>query len=522
MGRRPSAPRVWQDEEHGDVFQFSFTALGKRHRGSTGCRDRAAAEEEVGRLYAAALAGKRPPRSARSLKRPSAQEDLIDLFAAFLVSLQGKKSDSYVGKMKSHFWAHFAHRWRTVSEMVEPGALDAYATDRLAGKAPAHEIKPRRPRPAKGSSVTVHKELVTLRRFLAWARKMGYIAEVPHVEPVAQVSDYTPPDYTPDQARALLAALPDRHHHRTGHPVREFFTVQWAEASRPGEIESLRTRDVNLKLKQMTIRQSEDKARVGRAVGLSKEAHKVLADMLKEERLPDALLFGARDYRTQLEKAAKALELPRPTRHNLRHFRLTELGHTPRASLPRRCSSWPATSTCRPPTSTSAAARRRPRSCSRRLRNFDTVPRRKRKPLDGRKCRILPRSGLTPVGEREGAEDLKSPGRKAVRVRVPSRVPTRNSENRRISSDMRIAPRHNKPRQKGALVEPKTCAVCRSTGALTLTRQGLRCGPCLRGENEIMRQMLRALASAHQGEPGPLGDMARQAISMLGEPAAGE
>jgi integrase len=329
MGRKPGAPRVRLDEEHGDVYQFAFTVYGKRHRGSTGCRDRAAAEEEAGKLFAAALAGKRPPRRARALKRPSAQEDLIDLFAAFLASLQGKKSDSYTRKMRSHFSAHFAHRWRRLDEMCVPGAIDAYASARLAGDAPAHEPNPRRPRPKNASSVTVHKELVTLRRFLKWARKMEYIAEVPHIEPVDQVSDYTPPDYTPEQARALLALLPDRTQHRHHHPVREFFTVQWAQAARPGEIESMRACDVNLKRGEMTIRQSEDKARVGRVVALAEEAHGVLADMFKVKLLPEALVFGEHDYRTQLEKAAAELKLRRPTRHNLRHFRLSELGGLP-------------------------------------------------------------------------------------------------------------------------------------------------------------------------------------------------
>lgn len=235
--------------------------------------------------------------------------------------------------MKSHFGAHFGHRWRSLSEIVQPGAIDSYASDRLSGKAPAVEHEPRRPRPAKAASVTVHKELVTLRRFMKWALKMGHLAELPSIEPVSQASDYAPPDYSPDDARALLAELPTRAEHPTGHPVREFFTVQWAQASRPGEVESLRVCDVNIRRREMKIRQSEDKSRVGRTVSIEpRHALPILTAMMKEERPADSLLFGAHDYRVSLENAAERCKLTRPTRHNLRHFRLTELGHLPGTS----------------------------------------------------------------------------------------------------------------------------------------------------------------------------------------------
>jgi len=333
MGRRPAAPVVEQDAEHGDVFQYRFTAHGRRFRGSTGCRDREAAQAETLRLYAAALAQKPLPK-ADAARRPVASQDLTKLFAAFIGTVTGKKSPEYIRKMESHFSAHFARRWRTLSEIVQPGAIDAFASARLAGDAPAFEHDPRRKRPKNGKSVTVHKELVTLRRFLKWCKKMGHIAELPHIDPVAQVSDYTPPDLTPDQVATYLAALPTRREHRHRHPVRERFTFMWAQALRNKEVSSLRRRDVNLELREMTIRQSEDKARVGRTIGLSDEAHDALVEYIGEETWDgDALLFGDADYRTQLEHAAEATGLPVITPHHLRHFRLTELGHEPGTSV---------------------------------------------------------------------------------------------------------------------------------------------------------------------------------------------
>jgi hypothetical protein len=38
----------------------------------------------------------------------------------------------------------------------------------------------------------------------------------------------------------------------------------------------------------------------------------------------------------------------------------------------------------------------------------------------------------------------------------------------------------------------KHCAICNATGHLILTRQGLRCGTCLRGEAEEMRHRMEA------------------------------
>jgi integrase len=321
---------VFVDDEHGEIYQYRFTIHGKQRKGSTGQRDSTAAQTEANRLYGLAITGKKPPQKKRPVKHLATAEDLARLYATFVASLVNKRSEYYVRDLESDFSAHFAHRWRTIEEMIAPGAIDAYASDRLNGQAPAFELKPRRPRPKKVSSVSVHKELSSLRAFLKWAKKMGIIDEIPHIEPVSQISDYKPPDYLPEDVRKLLKAMPTRHTHRWHHPVQEFFTVQWSQANRPGEVETLRVCDVNLNQREMTIRQSVDKARIGRTIALSDEAFSVLKSMLHErEWVRDALIFGAHDYRVSVKKAAEACGLPRPTRHNLRHFRLTELGHLP-------------------------------------------------------------------------------------------------------------------------------------------------------------------------------------------------
>jgi len=79
------------------------------------------------------------------------------------------------------------------------------------------------------------------------------------------------------------------------------------------------------------VRASQDKAKHGRVIHLAPEAHRVLSAMAKDldEVLPNALVFGNHNFRASLYKAAEDLGLPKLTRHSLRHFRLTELGHSP-------------------------------------------------------------------------------------------------------------------------------------------------------------------------------------------------
>jgi integrase len=320
MGRRAAPPRVYQDSIHGEIYQYSFTVRGKRYRGSTGSRDFAEATAKAEALWVDAHRGKEPRRRIPNRQRDSASSPLDALFALFIDSIAGKKSDGYVVKMESHFRAHFSGRWTRIDELTGP-ALELYASERL------REIT-RLGRPT--STVTVHKELTTISRFLRWARKTGHLEEVPVFERVKAVSDYTPPDYSAEQTKQLLAALPDRLSHSKRQPVREFFTVQWAQAFRPdAELGSLRWMDISLSRREMTVRQSQDKAREGRTISMAPETYRILSKMAKDAQpIPTALIFGRHNFRASLEKAADSLGLPRPTRHNLRHFRLTELGHS--------------------------------------------------------------------------------------------------------------------------------------------------------------------------------------------------
>ncbi len=319
MGRRAQPPRVYQDDDHGDVYQYSFTVAGCRDRGSTGSRDFDEATAKARAIWLDAHKGIKPAKRVPARERHAVSSALAPLFALFTDSLT--KSPGYVVKFESHFRAHFGKRWKSIEELTGP-AIEQYQADRLRETT---RLK------RKTSTVTVHKEVVTLSRFLHWAKRNGIIAEVPQFERVEAVSSYRPPDYTTAQAKLLLATLPDRLTHSKRQPVREFFTVQWAQGFRPdAELGTLTWADVNLPKREITVRPTHDKARNGRTIGLAPEAYRVLSAMRKEPGLlPTSLVFGRHNFRASLMKAAKDLKLPNVTRHNLRHFRLTELGHSP-------------------------------------------------------------------------------------------------------------------------------------------------------------------------------------------------
>jgi integrase len=323
MGRKAAPPRVYRDEAHGDVYQYAFTANGKRYRGSTGCRDYGEAQAEAQRLWLDAHRG-RPPAKRVRVRDLADAPSLAHLFAHFIDSLTGKKSQSYVDKLESHFRAHFSDRWKTLHEITSQ-EIERYTTERLRERTRLKRL---------ASSVTVYKEIVTLSQFMKWAQRHGHLDVLPAFQRVKPISDYAPPNYTPEQTAKLLATLPDRHTHSKRQPVREYFTVQWAQALRPdAELGSLRWEDVNLDRGEITIRQSKDKARVGRTIAMAQETRAILTEMAKDEPEPSAAVFGARNFRESLRLAAIKAKLPTPTRHNLRHFRLSELGGSPGTSV---------------------------------------------------------------------------------------------------------------------------------------------------------------------------------------------
>jgi integrase len=312
MGRRSGLPVVFLRPES-DVYQYRFTVGGKRYRGSTGARDLGAAAAAAEKLHAEATLGRRPASQRRV--GHAAATSLEVLFGHFVrwAKAQGK-APGYADKFESHFRCHWRHRWQRIVDL-DGQAIERYKVERTE---------------AGISSVTLHKELVTISRFLRWAVKAGHLAERPQFDRVKPISDYAVPYRAPDQMRELLAALPDAKAHPKRCPVREFYTVQWAQALRPGEVCTLRWSDVDLVSGTLTVRQSNDKAREGRTIALASESRAVLARLAKANPLPTSLVFGRVSYRRTLSDVAGDLGLGVFTPHHLRHARLSELASATR------------------------------------------------------------------------------------------------------------------------------------------------------------------------------------------------
>ena len=315
MGRKPGTPTVYLRADSG-VYWCAFTVNGVRYRLSTGCTNESEAHQAAARLHAQVALGRSVKRYRPPL--PGSDQPLDLLFAEFAEWYRASgRAESYVVKMESHFRAHFWPRWRALSAITVE-ALEHYKVERQDEDV---------------SSVTVYKELVTMSRFLRWCHRVRRLIDhVPQVERPTQVSDYTPPTLTEREVRKLLRKLPTARTHPRRMPVREFFTFQWAQGMRPGEVRSLRWRDVDLEHRTVTIRQSEDKARHagGRSIALHDEAGAVLRAIRPRTPHGEALIFGRCEFKESLKNAAKAAGLPHITPHHLRRARLTELASSTR------------------------------------------------------------------------------------------------------------------------------------------------------------------------------------------------
>lgn len=314
MGRRAGMPVVFLPAGK-TIYLCRFTVNGVRYRLSTGASDRGAAETAALELHAQARLGQLAPHKRIPPAKALDDSPPFDRIAARFLEwarAQGR-AESYVSKQEGHL-SRMGERWTRLG-MITTEAIETFIADRRASV----------------GSVTIYKELVTLSRFLRWCKRYRYIASVPEFDRIAPVSDYKPPDLTPEDVAALLNAMPTRHTHPKRMPVRERFMVQWAQGMRPGEVELVRWRDVDLRQGLLTIPPTHDKTRQGRTVGLAKSARAVLEELKAErEPLPTALIFGKRDLRVTIAKAVDAAGLPHVTPHHLRHARLSELASNTR------------------------------------------------------------------------------------------------------------------------------------------------------------------------------------------------
>lgn len=315
MGRKSSLPVIYK-RAGSNAYWCRFTFNGKRYLLSTGKCEAGEAEATAQRIYGEVSLG----QSIAKHRRLSAfaAESFEQLAAEFNVWADTNKSPKYADKIEQHM-RRFSKRWQRLPDATRADAIERYKTERLKDD----DI----------STVTLHKELVTLSQFFKWCKTVRKVLrELPEFERIRPVSDYVPPNLSREQVDALLSKLPDRFTHRHHHAVRECFTVQWAQGMRPGQVSCLRWSDIDFEKRQIFIRQSNDKARsAGRFIAMDDIAYGVLKDLAEAPHLPTSLIFGAHDFGVSLENARKAAGLDFVvTPHHLRHARLTELASVTR------------------------------------------------------------------------------------------------------------------------------------------------------------------------------------------------
>jgi hypothetical protein len=154
------------------------------------------------------------------------------------------------------------------------------------------------------------------------------ITSVPDHKGPRATSDYQPLCLEPEQIGAILAALPERVHkgRRAGDPIRAYYTLLWETGLRPATLARLQAADYVRPRGVLVIRSSADKARYGREVPLSEAARAALDAVCSET----GSIFGRRDYRDSLKRAAARAGLPpeisrRVSPYTFRHSRISQL-----------------------------------------------------------------------------------------------------------------------------------------------------------------------------------------------------
>lgn len=277
-GKRPS-PYYWAKW---------IDAQGRERRASTRCRDRRGAEAFLHREERKAAAGTPVERGA----------SLFDMIERWTTHVASYVAPSYLEKLGDYCRNYIGPYFGEVPVTdITADAVASYARHRLA-----KGIKPQ----------TANKELVAIRRMLAYCEDIGAIAQVPRIRMVRAVPRRIWRLLTEEQVEKLLAELPER--------VLAFYIVAAYAGLRRGELWSLRWEDLDLDAGLLHVRPKENwspKGRKARVVPLHERALDALRGLTAGE--PTELVFGKHEHRRAFQAAAKRAGLGHVRPHDLRH-----------------------------------------------------------------------------------------------------------------------------------------------------------------------------------------------------------
>jgi integrase len=319
MGRRTKGWKVYFDPRRGSHF-VRFTHEHRRYTLPTGERNPSRASTAAATLYAEVISGRRALSQTVAAKSGRLFEEVAAEWLADVEPTVDKLTfklyrDVYVG-------THFAPFFETVDRLTTVGSED-YTSARLR----------------KVKRETVKKELTILRRFARWAKKRGYLSQMPEIEvPGHRVLGTKGTErkteyqiFTEAEIDSIVAQLPlyvKAPRAPVPYPVRARFEVAWETALRPATLNRIRApEDYRKGADTLIIREEADKARFGRDLPLSARARAALDSICPEV----GLIFGDHDYRVPLARAATRARIDkvraeRISDYDFRHSRLTQLG----------------------------------------------------------------------------------------------------------------------------------------------------------------------------------------------------
>lgn len=322
MAKRSRGWALYRDERKG-VYFVRFRHAEVRWKRSTRKSDRGEALVEAAKIYDGIVNGERP--KATQGKAPPLSRAFAAWIHDFKSSHAASTAETYEG-----YSAAFIEEFRSLS-LITSASIAKYARDRLR----------------KVKATSVRKELSALRSFLAWCVEAHLLTEAPIVMSIPKRAVGTKGtwadgadreqrriDLTPEQAEALIAALPERS--RRGHPARDMVALMWETTLRMGTIARIESpRHYTKGSATLRITKDIDKSRYEREVPLSARAREILDRHCPKKR---GVVFGAVRLHGVLAPASIASgihedDASKVSPHDIRHAALTHLASTPGVSL---------------------------------------------------------------------------------------------------------------------------------------------------------------------------------------------
>lgn len=270
-----------------------FCWQGVDHRVALGTRDPREAATSAARAYSDVVSGRISPTA----RRPGQLLALDDLIAEW-IEWKRPSLDVETAKTLDVYGRKYLGYFRTLDRITEANAA-SYGMMRLG----------------QAMRTTVLRELAYLRQFVAWCKQQGSLAAVPLVPtlpPKARgkrtgTQRAKPVDVTPDQARAIIAELPEHSKKIDGRkwPIRARYVFAWETSLRPATVDRISVPEHwRPGLTSLELDAEDDKARFGRTLDLTPGAVAALTACATED---GGRVFGAHSFAKALKRAATAI-----------------------------------------------------------------------------------------------------------------------------------------------------------------------------------------------------------------------